>query len=50
MRNESSSEIELNHFEQIRGQITHLQALFRQFEDLEVEQLKFRELFRVCFL
>ena len=31
-------------------QITLLQALLRLFENLEVEQMKFRELFRVYFL
>ena len=41
------AEIDLCHSAYIEGQITLLQALFRLFENLEVKQLKFRELFHV---
>ena len=41
--------IERRHFEYTGRQISLLQALFRRLVNLEVEQLNFRELFRVCF-
>ena len=47
---ENWNEIERRHFESTwEGQIVFLQAFFHQFENVEVQQLMFRELFRVCF-